>query len=61
MSQSKICVAMSVVGNREIVTDSVTEMAEKLGTSRTNISDVVNSREGRTTVKGCDGTVWVVA
>jgi hypothetical protein len=58
MSVKRTVVAIHAKRNRTITADSVTAMAKKMGVSRTNLSDVINGREGRETVKA--GT-WFVA
>lgn len=61
MAKSSIYVAQAINSAQEMHASTVTELAQMIGTSRTNVSDCVNEREGRETVTGKDGTVWAVA
>lgn len=61
MSNPSVCVAMCVDDDREMTTASVQAMAIAMGTSRTNISDVVNERGNRKTFRDSDGSRWVAA
>jgi hypothetical protein len=49
---SRMVVAKNLKNGNYLSAQSVKEMAKKMGTSRTNLSDVINSRDGRMTVSG---------
>lgn len=59
-SQIRTVVALNMKTNACISAESVTQMAEKLGTSRGNVSDVVNKRGGRCSVNA-GGQTYVIA
>jgi hypothetical protein len=56
---SRSLIAVNLKSFKTMSADSVKEMSAKLGTSRTNLSDVVNERDGRTSITAKGGT-WVV-
>ena len=60
MSKSRTIVAVNTLTLEAIAATSVTKMAEIINTSRTNISDLVNNRPGRSSVNGKGGN-WVIA
>lgn len=59
VTNNRIVVAISTTG-KVVSAGSVTELASKMGASRTNISDAVNRRDGRIGFNA-NGTHWVVA
>lgn len=58
---AKTTVAVNSRTNETISEDSITAMATRLGTSRTNLNDVTAGREGRVGVKDRNGEHWIVA
>jgi hypothetical protein len=61
MSRSTVAAQTEINGKLvTVAADSVLELAGKIGTSRTNLSDAINGRDGRVGVNA-GGHYWIAA